>query len=372
MSVCALFALPAIGCMSANNDSGSDDPTPSERAAANACTLEAGCGGNIEGRWRIHEICGDGTFTADTLAPGGTPVEQRVLDASGWVEFRKAENTSAFGPDGQYELDVTSVTEQVLDLEIDPDVLAATGETPEEYCDTQATNSEEFIGQLDSIETTWDCEVFSETTCRCDVETTTHAVKSGGYEVNGSEVELHGAPSGSSTFCVEDDSLHMQDSQLFRGVGLGRMADDDPAGFDAGEPDATEDDGGSSDTTGSFTATVDGQSREMPKLDVLEQGGALVVNGTTADLASTLSLNLTDPTEGTNECDSFGLTTMSYTTDSGATTYQAGGGIGGTCTIDLTTVEDGHLAGTFQAELQASQGSSGTLSVTNGTFDVQY
>jgi hypothetical protein len=97
-----------------------------------------------------------------------------------------------------------------------------------------------------------------------------------------------------------------------------------------------------------------------------------VVNGTAADLASTFSITLTDPSAGTNECDSFGLTTMSYTTDSGAVTYQAGGGIGGSCTLDLTTVEDGHLAGTFQAELQASQGASGTISVTNGSFDVQY
>lgn len=376
--VSVLLGLPAVGCQDADNTSNPDNTSKPDaslapdEAGANACTLQEDCDGELAGRWEIFEICGDGTFTADPPSAGVTPVEQQVLEASGWVEFHPEGDGGVFGgADGQYEMDVTSTTREVVERGFDPDLLDDFGNTPEEFCSTTEESFEEAMDTHD-VETAWECEVFSETICRCTVETTVRVAESGDYAVDGDEVEFRERGSRTATFCAQGNSLHLKDSRLFRGVGLGKVADDEPTGVDAGPSGDTGDDAGPSGTTGSFAVTIDGQTLDMPKLDVLEQGGALVVTATSADMASTYGITLMSPSTGTNECDSVGLTTMSYTTDAGALTYQSGGGAGGSCSLELTTVEDGHLAGTFQAELEATQGGSGTTSVTDGSFDVQY
>ncbi len=373
LSICLLLGLSTAGCQSSDGGSGGGDgaATP-ENLAARACTLEADCGGELDGRWEIHEICGDGTFTTDPPNEDTTMVEQKVTEAFGWVEFDKAPDNDESLGDGEYELDVTSNTRQVLDETFDPAMVEDAGYTPEEWCDEQATTYEEAMRQNRGVDSTWQCEVHSSTACRCTVETTLHVTETGGYGIQDNEVLLAGGVPRKGTFCAQDNSLRIQDSRLFRGVGLGKVVQDNPSGADAGSTDAGDGDTGPSGTTGSFAMTIDGQSRDMPKLDVLDQNGALTLNATSADMASVFGITLMDPTTGTSECDSFGLTTMSYSTDAGSTTYQAGGGAGGSCTVELTTAEDGHLAGTFEATLEATQGGAGTISATNGSFDVQY
>ena len=120
---------------------------------------------------------------------------------------------------------------------------------------------------------------------------------------------------------------------------------------------------------GPMTARIDGDRFVAIQTTVLESGGITAVNGGSADLRA-IGFQIQNLSTGTFTIAPGNLVSAGVTIGNAA--WGAGGNMGsGTITISILTAN--RVAGTFQLTVDAiSGGASGTLTVTDGVFDIDF
>jgi hypothetical protein len=120
---------------------------------------------------------------------------------------------------------------------------------------------------------------------------------------------------------------------------------------------------------GSLSATVDGSNWSGVTVAATRTNGFVGVGAGKSD-GSTIAFAFPDHT-GTFQAAGQDGTNANYT--SGGKTWSAVFGTGGSGTITVTTLSATRVAGTFSFTLVAlSGGATGTKTVTNGTFDIEF
>lgn len=120
---------------------------------------------------------------------------------------------------------------------------------------------------------------------------------------------------------------------------------------------------------GSLSATVDGSSWSAANVAAVRSSGFVGIGAGASDL-STISFAFPDHT-GTFTVAGQDGTNASYIT--GGKTWTATFGTGGSGTITVTALDASHVAGTFSFTAPGlSGGATGTKTVTNGTFDIDF
>jgi hypothetical protein len=142
------------------------------------------------------------------------------------------------------------------------------------------------------------------------------------------------------------------------------------AGCDSGDDDG--DGGGNGGGNGGITATVDGADFAPDSVNPTLDSGVLQVTGIRGT-TDQLTVSVPNASEGSFTISQTSPVMIMYR--EGTTVYQANGvtalgGAGGTVTVE--SLGDSGARGTFSGTLLDGAGGSGTISVTNGQFDVSF
>jgi hypothetical protein len=120
---------------------------------------------------------------------------------------------------------------------------------------------------------------------------------------------------------------------------------------------------------GSMSATVDGSGWTARSVAATKTAGFVGVGGGASD-GSTIAFAFPDHT-GTFTVAGQDGTNASYT--AGGKSWNAVFGSGGSGTITVTALDASHVAGTFSFTAPGlSGGATGTKTVTNGTFNIEF
>ena len=120
---------------------------------------------------------------------------------------------------------------------------------------------------------------------------------------------------------------------------------------------------------GSMNATVDGSGWSALNVAATRSGGFVGVGAGASDL-STIAFAFPDHT-GTFQVASQDGTNASFI--SGGKSWNAAFGTGGSGTITVTTLSATRVAGTFSfVAVALAGGATGTKTVTNGSFDIEF
>jgi hypothetical protein len=143
------------------------------------------------------------------------------------------------------------------------------------------------------------------------------------------------------------------------------------AGCDSGSDD---DNGGNSggDNSGGISATVDGAAFSPDSVNPTFDGGVLQVTGIRGT-ADQLTIAVPNASQGTFNISQTSQVMIMYR--EGTTAYQANGvtALGGASgTVTISSLSESGASGTFSGTLLDAATGGGTITVTDGSFDVTF